>query len=121
MPGFESFDVVAVPFPYVEREVRKRRPTVVVSDPVLSERHGLLWVMMVTSAANPSWPDDVAIWDLAMAGLAKPSVVRPAKIATVEAARCEWIGRLPREAAAAVTASLRETIAAAVDEATSRR
>ena len=76
MPGFKSFDVVAVPFPYVEREVRKRRPTVVVSDPVLSERHGLLWVVMVTSAANPSWPDDVAIGDLAMAGLPKPSVVR---------------------------------------------
>ena len=33
MPTFEPFDVVAVPFPYVEREVRKRRPTVVVSVP----------------------------------------------------------------------------------------
>jgi len=42
MPGFELFDVVAVPFPYVEREVRKRRPTVVVSGPALARQHGLL-------------------------------------------------------------------------------
>ena len=41
MPGFEPFDVVAVPFPYVERELRKRRPAVVVSDPALAGRRGL--------------------------------------------------------------------------------
>jgi mRNA interferase MazF len=107
MPGFEPFDVVAVPFPYVEREVRKRRPTVVVSD-----RYGLLWVVMITSAANSPWPDDVAIGDLTLAGLPKPSVVRPSKIATVEAARCERIGRLPRDTASAVATALRRTLAA---------
>ena len=113
MPGFEPFDVVAVPFPYVEREGHKRRPAVVVSATELAEQHGLLWVLMVTSAANRPWPQDVAILDLAAAGLPKPSVVRVSKIATVEAARCERIGRLPGEAAAAVTGYLRRTVVGA--------
>ena len=112
MPGFEPFDVVAVPFPYVEREVRKRRPTVVVSDRELADRHGLLWVVMITSAANSAWPDDVAIGDLTLAGLPKPSVVRASKIATVEATRCERIGRLPPDTASAVASALRRTLAA---------
>ena len=54
----------------------KRRPAVVVSVLELAEVHGLLWVLMVTSAANRPWPQDVAIPDLAAAGLPKPSVVR---------------------------------------------
>ena len=113
MPTFRPFDVVAVPFPYVEREARKRRPTVVVSDPELAARHGLVWVVMITSAANPSWPEDVAIEDLILAGLPKPSVVRACKIATVEAARCERLGQLPPGAARAVAVALRHTLAAA--------
>jgi mRNA interferase MazF len=65
----------------------------IVSAPALARRHGLLWVAMITNADNPSWPDDVAIDDLAGAGLRKPSVVRPAKLATVEAAAVDVIGR----------------------------
>ena len=112
MPTFEPFDVVAVPFPYVEREARRRRPTVVVSAPDLAARHGLLWVVMITSAANPSWPEDVAIVDLTMAGLPKPSVIRVCKLATVEAQRCERLGRLGPETAEAVAAMLATLIAA---------
>ncbi len=113
MPTCEPFDVVAVPFPYVEREVRKRRPTLVVCSPELAKKHGLLWVLMITSAANPSWPEDVPISDLATAGLPKPSVVRVCKIATVETARCERIGRLSDDAAAAIAAALRRMLAGA--------
>jgi mRNA interferase MazF len=111
MQTCEPFDVVAVPFPYIEREVRKRRPTLVVCSPELVKKHGLLWVLMITSAAHPSWSEDVPISDLATAGLPKPSVVRVCKIATVEAARCERIGRLADDAAAAVAATLRRMLA----------
>lgn len=75
MPTFSPFDVVSVPFPYVEREARKRRPAVVVSRPELAGRHGLTWVLMITSADNPAWPGEVDIEDLIAAGLPKPSVV----------------------------------------------
>ena len=111
MPTFEPFDVVAVPFPYVDREIRKRRPTVVVSRARLVQDHGLVWVVMVTSAANQLWAQDISILDLVAAGLPKPSVVRACKIATVEAARCERIGRLPDETADALAALLSGTIA----------
>lgn len=110
MPTFEPFDVVAVPFPYVERETRKRRPTVVVSSPVLHERHRLAWVVMVTSAYHAGWPDDVPITDLERAGLPKPSIVRPVKLATVETASCERLGSLSADTADAIAAALRRII-----------
>lgn len=107
MPTFERFDVVSVPFPYVERETRKHRPAVVISARSVQERHGLLWVAMITSASNPAWPDDIEIGDLALAGLSKPSVIRPVKVATVEVARCEVRGRLSEDVAGAVAAAIR--------------
>jgi hypothetical protein len=40
---------------------------------------------MITSAEHSGWLGDVAISDLDRAGLPAPSIVRPAKIATIEA------------------------------------
>lgn len=107
MPTFERWDVVAVPFPYVERDRIKRRPGLVVSGRRWLEEHGLLWVLMITSAAQARWADDVPIDDLAAAGLPRPSVVRPAKIATVEATRCERRGRITDAVRQRVEAALR--------------
>lgn len=106
MTTFDRFGVVAVPFPYVEREARKRRPAVVVSGPELGRRHGLAWVVMITSADNPPWPEDIPITDLQAAGLPKPSVIRPVKIATVEVQRCTALGRLTAATVGAVEAAL---------------
>ena len=50
----------------------------------LQEVLGLLWVLMITSARNPTWAGDIEINDLDMAGLPVPSVVRCAKIAAIE-------------------------------------
>ena len=107
----EPFGVVAVPFPYIERPILKRRPVLIVSAPELARRHGLLWVAMITSADNPSWPDDVAIDDLPGAGLRKPSIVRPAKLATVEAAAVDVIGRASAGVADRVRAVLESYLA----------
>lgn len=94
MPTSESHRVVAVPFPYAERAGTKRRPAVVVSNAALAEVHGLAWVVMVTSLTNRRWPNDIEIEDRALAGLPRPSVIRPVKIATVELQLVEVIGRL---------------------------
>ena len=104
---FSRWDVVTVPFPYVERAETKRRPALAISAPALQERHGLLWVVMITSADNPPWPQDVAIGELGRAGLPAPSVVRVAKIATVMAAHCERRGTLAAKDRQAVAAILR--------------
>lgn len=97
MPGFEPWDVVKVPFPYTNRSVQQRRPALVVAVPEAPEAPALLWVLMVTSAANRGWPGDVAVTDLGAAGLPAASVVRCAKIATIEARDAERIGGLAGE------------------------
>ncbi len=104
---FAPFDVVVVPFPYADRLAEKRRPALVISGPKLAS-HALVWVAMITSAANESWSSDVAIAELARAGLPAPSVVRPAKIACVEVARIERrAGQLDKSTARMVLQRLR--------------
>jgi mRNA interferase MazF len=95
MPSFEVWDIVKVPFPYTDRPVRELRPALVIVAGALAERHGLLWVLMITSAANRRWPEDVAISSQEAAGLPAPSVVRCAKIVTIETAEAQAIGKLP--------------------------
>jgi len=53
-----------------------------------------LWVLMITSAENRRWKNDVVVSDLRRAGLPAPSVVRCIKIATIEAGQAERIGNL---------------------------
>jgi len=94
MPTFSTWDIIKVPFPYTDRPVRERRPALVVSSDGIQEAHGLLWVLMITSARNCGWPGDVTVSELGSAGLPVASVVRTAKIATIEAKEAERIGNL---------------------------
>ncbi len=96
MPSFDTWDIVKVPFPYTDRPVRQHRPALVVAAGRLEADHGLLWVLMITSAENRGWPGDVNITNSATGGLPAPSVVRCAKIATIEARDAERLGSLPR-------------------------
>ena len=94
MPTFERGDIVAVPFPYVEHPVTQRRPALVVSQP-LGPKGALLWVMMITGATNEAWPGDVAISTRSdSSGLRMPSVVRTAKVTTIEGRSAQGIGKL---------------------------
>lgn len=51
---------------------------------------------MITSSAHRGWPGDVVVSDLAAAGLPAASIVRPAKIATIDARDAARLGTLPR-------------------------
>jgi mRNA interferase MazF len=110
MPRFERWDVIAVPFPYVERPIQQHRPALVAAVG-LGGSHDLLWVLMITAAANPRWPDDVEIDDLTGAGLPIASVVRTAKIATIEGRAASSLGTLSRKSVARVAAILRRRLA----------
>ena len=110
MPRCEVWDLVKVPFPYTNRPVQQRRPALVVAVPDALSAPDLLWVLMVTSAANRGWPGDVVVSDLAAAGLPAPSVVRSAKIATIEVRDAERIGQMPPEDRAPVREALRQTL-----------
>jgi mRNA interferase MazF len=94
MPAFKQGDVIKVPFPYTDRPTRKSRPALVVSRSKLEELHGLLWVVMITSAQNKAWPKDITVSNLKKAGLPSPSVIRTVKIATIEAVDASRIGSI---------------------------
>lgn len=111
MPIFDRFDVVSVPFPYTDRPVRQRRPALIVSQPAHEQATGLIWVVMITAAENRSWPGDVPISDPHKAGLSIPSVIRPAKIATLEAAQATRIGSVTVVEQRAAQSSIRTILA----------
>jgi mRNA interferase MazF len=111
MPTFDRFDVVSVPFPYTDRPVRQRRPALIVSQPAHEQATGLIWVVMVTAAENRGWPRDVTISNPSRAGLSIPSVIRPTKIATIEATQATRIGRIAESEKRAVQSSIRAILA----------
>ena len=102
-PDPRRFDIVIVPFPYAGHLAEKRRPALVVSADAFNRKHGLLWVAMITSSTNPRWDGDVPITNTGKAGLPAPSVIRTAKIATIEPARVVRVaGKIDGKIAAAV-------------------
>ncbi len=95
MANFKRGDIIKVPFPYTDRSTRQSRPALVVSSSDLEDTHGLLWVLMITSAENRGWLNDVPINNLTDAGLPAASVIRTAKIATIEADDAAKLGKIP--------------------------
>lgn len=111
MPTFEFGDVVRAPFPYTDRDVRQHRPALVVATGLGT--HGrMVWVLMITSAENRRWPDDIEVADHAATGLPAPSLIRTAKIATVEADRIERVGAVSADVAASVRGALVDRLSA---------
>ncbi len=106
MARFEQGDVIKVPFPYTDRPTRQSRPALVVSTSGIEDTHGLLWVVMITSAENRGWPGDLPVQNLARAGLPVASVIRTAKIATIEASDATRLGTVPATLLARVVAQL---------------
>ena len=75
--SFDRYAVVRVPFPFTDRTATRNRPALVLSDPVsFNTPAGHSVMAMITSQANPPWPLDHTLTDLAAAGLAAPSRVR---------------------------------------------
>lgn len=70
----------------------------------------LLWVLTVTSAANRGWPGDLVISDHEAARLPSTSIVRVAKIVTIEPENAEPIGRLTVPDRAPVGETLRNDL-----------
>jgi mRNA interferase MazF len=115
MPIFEVWDIVKVPFPYTDRPIRQNRPALVIAAGKLEATHGLLWLAMITSAANRGWTGDVTISDPQGAGLPIPSIVRAAKLATIKARDAQRLGTLHPADRVAVSRSLRDWLATVLD------
>ena len=109
---FAAGDIVWVPFPFVEAPRIRYRPALVVSYGALGGNAELLWVLMITSAANKGWLGDISIEHCyAECGLNVPCVIRTAKISTVEAQSAKWLGHVPNTIMALVRAQLAKALA----------
>ncbi|HEV2867154.1 MAG TPA: type II toxin-antitoxin system PemK/MazF family toxin [Allosphingosinicella sp.] len=104
--------MVRVPFPHVERNVRRVRPALVLTREPIGPEGLLVWAAMITNAERERWPGDVLIDDHRAAGLPVPSFVRTVKLATLEAASASRIGRLAPEPMREVSALVAEYLAA---------
>jgi mRNA interferase MazF len=71
-----EFDVVVVPFPFVDLPIRKARPALVFSGESFNAGNGHTVLAVITTGAGSSWPSDIEIADDAAAGLAHRSVIR---------------------------------------------
>jgi mRNA interferase MazF len=110
MASFKQGDVVKVPFPYTDRSTRQSRPALVVSTGGIEDAHGLLWVAMITSAENRGWPGDVPVIHFAQSGLPVASLIRTAKIATIEARDATKLGKIPAALLRRVTKRLAQEL-----------
>lgn len=72
----EFGDVVVVPFPFVDRVGNKHRPSAILSGRDFNAANGHSICAMITTAARTRWPSDIAIADLASAGLLRACVLR---------------------------------------------
>jgi len=73
---FKTFDIVLVPFPFVDSGTSKNRPALILSSKLFGfhiEHHVLA---MITSTLHTQWPLDSKIKYLKSAGLSKPSIIR---------------------------------------------
>ena len=111
MASFRRGDVIKVPFPYTDRPTRQTRPALVVSSSDIEDAHGLLWVLMITSAENRGWRGDLPVDDLAGAGLPAASLIRCAKIAAIQASDAVRLGRVSASLLRQVNAALRRQLA----------
>jgi mRNA interferase MazF len=118
---FERGDIVRVPFPYTDRDARQHRPALVVSRGGIRDRASLLWVVMITSASNRGWPGDVPLAEgYREMGLPVASTIRTAKIATIDAAYADGIGKVNAGLRERVASVLREHLGGDEGEATDR-
>lgn len=91
-------DVVLVRFPFTEIAAAKKRPALVLARVARSARNRLAVLAMITSQVEALRLDgDVLLTEWRAAGLLHPSLLRLAKIATVDEDLIEKpIGRLER-------------------------
>jgi mRNA interferase MazF len=66
---YEPFDVVKVPFPFTDKFAIKHRPALVISTTTYQQNYNHCLLMMITSAKQSVWLDDIDISDLSHTGL----------------------------------------------------
>ena len=109
--GYSFGDIVLVPFPFTDLSAVKKRPAIAVSSDAYDRERPDVIVVAVTSQARPaSGFGECALAGWRMAGLLRPSVMKPV-IATVNRALLlRRLGRLSQNDREAVRRALRTII-----------
>jgi len=110
---FEPFDVIVVPFPFTDRQVAKRRPTLVVSSAEFNRDHDQTILAMITSSTRDAWPSDVVLTNWQEAGLVIACRVRLKLFTLDNALVLRRLGTLTERDATAVTQALVRSLAIA--------
>lgn len=88
------FDILIVPFPFVDIPVRKRRPALVLSHASFNEATGTAVMAMITSAEDSDWHDDQPVQDIRTAGLRSACKVRMKFFSVPLSLATQPVGRL---------------------------
>lgn len=106
---YKRWDVVAVPYPFIEGGEAKRRPALIVSADDLNASHGVYWVAMITSAKSGKRPEDIAVTDHRKAGLPESCVIRASRLATLSDLQIAYrLGSITSKDRRAVTGFLKK-------------
>lgn len=110
--AYQRGDVVLIPFPFTDLSASKTRPAVVVSSTLYHTTRSDLLLAYVSSQVSKSVPQlDHVLLDWSLAGLPKPSFVRP-KFAAIEPSLIVYhVGNLSSRDLAAVDDCLRQALA----------
>lgn len=109
MTGFNQWDVVVVPFPFVDTPKSKPRPSLVLSDNSFN-RNGLVILSMITTQKQDGRYLDIPIENLESAGLQHPSIVRWKMFTLDSSIIRKKIGRLGSKDIQACTDALRSIL-----------
>ena len=100
------FDIVVVPFPFIDRPDTKKRPALVLSNTDFNgSNHTIL--AMITTKQYPPWPGDSQIQNYTTAGLNVPCLVRLKLFTLDNRMILKKIGHLTRNDANRIEVQLR--------------
>jgi mRNA interferase MazF len=102
----DAWDVVVVPFPFVEKAGARKRPALALSARSFNEAGSTILAMITTRGHRP-WPGDTELTDYQAAGLRVPCLVRLKLFTLDNRLLAKKIGRLRAEDRARVLAELR--------------
>ena len=102
----DLFDIVVVPFPFVDKPASKKRPALVLSN-IDFNTAGYSILSMITTKQKPVWPGDTQIMDITACGLRSPCLVRFKLITLDNRLLLRKIGRLGETDSFQVTNHLR--------------
>ena len=73
---YKRWDVVVVPYPFIDVGEVKHRPALIVSGDALHLTHHIYWIAMITTARAGRQPEDIPVTDRAQARLPEDCVIR---------------------------------------------